>query len=227
MAFVEVLLCSMVPTQVFAATLLQLGGLKPRTDAGAFNLPFVVAMTLLDTVLLVGLMVVFTRQRGETLRGLWLGSQRVRREALLGLALILPVLAIVIAMLSALLAFAPWLHNVAVSPLEELPKGGALNVVLFLVVVIVAGGVREELARAFLLRRFEQHLGGATVGVVILSAAFGLGHVDQGWDAVITTAVLGAFWSIVYLRRRSSVAPIISHAGFNSLEVVRIVLGGA
>ena len=31
---------------------------------------------------------------------------------------------------------------------------------------------------------------------------------------------------MVYLRRRSSVAPIVSHAGFNSLEVLRVALIG-
>jgi membrane protease YdiL (CAAX protease family) len=86
--------------------------------------------------------------------------------------------------------------------------------------------VREELVRAFLLRRFERHLGGAAVGVVVLSVAFGLGHFDQGWDAVITTGMLGAFWALVYLRRRSSIAPIVSHAGFNSLEVLRVAVSG-
>jgi membrane protease YdiL (CAAX protease family) len=80
------------------------------------------------------------------------------------------------------------------------------------------------LQRAFLLRRFEQYLGGATIGVVVLSAGFGLGHAVQGWDAVITTGVLGALWAVVYLRRRSIVAPMVSHAGFNSLEVLRVIL---
>ena len=94
-------------------------------------------------------------------------------------------------------------------------------------VAIVAGGIREELQRAFLLQRFERHLGGATMGVVVLSTAFGLGHALQGWDAAIATGTLGAFWAIVYLRRRSSIAPIVSHAGFNSIEVLRVAMGGA
>jgi membrane protease YdiL (CAAX protease family) len=98
---------------------------------------------------------------------------------------------------------------------------------LFGVVAIVAGGIREELQRAFLLQRFERHLGGATVGVVVLSTAFGLGHVMQGWDAVIATGTLGAFWAVLYLRRRSSIAPIISHAGFNSIEVLRVAIWGS
>ncbi len=37
-------------------------------------------------------------------------------------------------------------------------------------------------------------------------------------------AALGAFWAILYLRRRSSVAPIVSHAGFNALEILRVSL---
>ena len=94
-------------------------------------------------------------------------------------------------------------------------------------IAVLAGGIREELQRAFLLRRFEQHLGGPIVGVVVLSVAFGLGHYPQGWDAVIVTGVLGLVWAIVYLRRRSSVAPMVSHAGFNSLEVLRVALTGS
>jgi membrane protease YdiL (CAAX protease family) len=65
------------------------------------------------------------------------------------------------------------------------------------------------------------------VGVLVLSTAFGLGHFPQGWDAVIVTGLLGALWAIVYLRRRSSVAPMVSHAGFNSLEVLRVALIGS
>jgi membrane protease YdiL (CAAX protease family) len=87
--------------------------------------------------------------------------------------------------------------------------------------------LREELQRAFLLHRFEQHLGGAWVGVIVLSIAFGLGHFVQGWDAAITTGALGAFWAVLYLRRRSSVAPVLSHAGFNSLEILRVAVWGA
>jgi membrane protease YdiL (CAAX protease family) len=60
----------------------------------------------------------------------------------------------------------------------------------------------------------------------VLSVAFGLGHIVQGWDAVVTTALLGAFWAVLYLRRRSAVAPLVSHAGFNTLEVLRVAIWG-
>jgi membrane protease YdiL (CAAX protease family) len=92
---------------------------------------------------------------------------------------------------------------------------------LFAVVVVIAGGVREEIQRAFILHRFDEWLGGAYVGVVVWSLAFGFGHLLQGYDVAIATALMGAFWAIVYVRRRSVVAPLVSHSGFNLLELAQ------
>ena len=98
---------------------------------------------------------------------------------------------------------------------------------VFAVVAVVGGGVREEVQRAFILHRFEQHLGGGRVGLAVSSLAFGLGHVIQGWDVAIATAALGAFWGWIYLRRRSIVAPVVSHSGFNAAEIFRYTFYGA
>jgi uncharacterized protein len=121
--------------------------------------------------------------------------------------------------LTAVQWFAPWLHTVARNPLQDL-IGSTGQTAVFALVVVIAGGIREEVQRAFLLHRFDVWLGGATVGLVVTSIAFGAGHFDlQGADAAITTALLGACWGIVYLRRRSALAPIVSHAGFDLLEI--------
>jgi membrane protease YdiL (CAAX protease family) len=144
---------------------------------------------------------------------------------LIGLATVPLVFIGVGILLNTIRLFAPSLHNVATNPLEQL-AGTPGEAALFSLVAILAGGVREELQRAFMLRRFEQYLGGATVGVWVLSIAFGLGHAMQGWDAVITTGTLGAFWAWMYLERRNSVGPMVSHAGFNSLEILRIAVIG-
>lgn len=223
-AAAEVLLCSSIPTQMLLVGLLALAGIRP-TPAGALTMPFVLAVSLGDTVLLVVLMAWLTRLRDASPARLWLGGRPVTGEALLGLFLAPVVFGLVVVVLLSLRAYAPWLHNVADNPLEALARGGPMNAALFALVAIVGGGVREELQRAFLLDRFEAHLGGRTIGVVTLSAAFGLGHYLQGWDAVLTTAVMGAFWAVVYLRRRSTVAPIVSHSAFNSLEILRVATG--
>ena len=88
---------------------------------------------------------------------------------------------------------------------------------------MVAGGVREEIQRGFILHRFSQYLGGGAVGVVVHSALFGLGHVDQGWDATLAVGTLGAIWGTIYLMRRSIIAPMVSHAGFNLAQLVKFM----
>ena len=224
-AIAEIIVCSSVPTQLLIASLLRTAGLMPFDESGRLSLAFVVTLSAADTIILIGLMVILTIARGERVSELWLGSRPLGREAGIGALLVPVVFFLVVLLLSALMALAPWLHNVPTNPLENMATTAAGAAVLA-VVAIFAGGVREELQRAFLLRRFEQHLGGAVVGVVVLSVAFGLGHIVQGWDAVVTTGLLGAFWAVLYLRRRSAVAPIVSHAGFNTLEVLRVAIWG-
>ena len=60
--------------------------------------------------------------------------------------------------------------------------------------MIVAGGVREELQRAFLLHRFRGDLGATVDGPVHHQPGFGMGHTLQGLDAAIITGMLGAIW---------------------------------
>jgi membrane protease YdiL (CAAX protease family) len=222
----EILLCSSVPTQFAIGALLTAAGWAPLDGAGQLSLPFVLTLSLADTLVLIVLMVLLMRAHGESATELWLGERSLKKEALFGLLLIPAVFVLVVVLLNAMRLWVPWLHNVASNPLEELATGGVADAAMFGLVAIFAGGVREELQRAFLLHRFEQHLGGAWIGVVILSVAFGLGHYVQGWDAAITTGTLGAFWAVIYLRRRSSVGPVVSHAGFNSLEILRVAIWG-
>ena len=91
---------------------------------------------------------------------------------------------------------------------------------VFIFVVFLAGGVREELSRAFSLHRFAQRLGGARLGLIIYSAAFGLFHLPQRIDAALIIGLLGAFWGLLYLKRRSVVASIVNHGAFDASQVL-------
>jgi membrane protease YdiL (CAAX protease family) len=226
-AIAELILCSSVPTQLLLQAMMIGVGWDARTPAGDFSLSFVVTMSLADTALLIALMVALSRAHGDSVSELWLGHRPILKECLLGVAFVPLIFMLVVIVLNTVRLFAPALRNVETNPLEQLAAGGAMNAAAFGLVAILAGGVREELQRAFLLRRFERHLGGADVGVLVLSVAFGLGHALQGWDAAIATGVLGAVWAVMYLKRRSSVAPLVSHAGFNSLEVFRVAMVGS
>ena len=125
---------------------------------------------------------------------------------------------IVITLGSLVQSLAPWLHNVQENPLQKMLTS-PWRVATFALVVVLAGGVREEVQRAFILHRFEQDLGGVRLGLVLFSVAFGLGHLTQGRDAAIITGSLGFFWGLLYLSRRSMIAPAVSHAFFNLIEI--------
>jgi membrane protease YdiL (CAAX protease family) len=224
-AIAEIGLCSGLPTQMAIGAALRVAGVSPFNPAGGFSLPFVVALSLTNALLLVGIMIVLTRAQGQSASDLWLGHRPAMREVMYGALLIPVVFILVVVLLNAMRVMAPGLRNVPVNPLEQLAStpGAAA---MFAVVAILAGGVLEEMQRAFLLHRFEHHLGGVRVGIAVLSIGFGLGHAVQGWDAVIGTGVLGAFWAVLYVRRRSVLAPMVSHSGFNALEVLRVAIWG-
>lgn len=224
-ALFEVLVCSDFPTQIFVAQLLALAGIRPLAPDRSYSVTFVVALSLLDAALLIALVVAFLFLHGERPSVVLFGRRRVWREALLGALLVPAVFILAMTVLLLVQLLAPALHNVVRNPLESLIRSPA-DAALLAVVSVVSGGVREEVQRAFILHRFEQHLGGAAVGLVLFSLIFGAGHAIQGWDAVLTTAVLGAFWGLVYLGRRSTVAPMVSHAGFDLAEIVRYAVYG-
>ncbi len=224
-ALLEVLLCSDYPTQLAITAMLVRFGIPFQRPDGGLSLPFVAALSLIDAALLVGLILLFLRAHAEKPRTVLIGVGPIGRELRAGIGLIVVAFAIAGIALAALLRFAPQLHTVPTNPLTGLIRTPG-ETALFALVVVVAGGIREEIQRAFLMHRFERWLGGTTLGIVATSAAFGVGHLTQGLDAAITTASLGVFWAIVYLRRRSVVAPIVSHSGFNLLQLVQFLALG-
>lgn len=225
-AVLEVLICSDYPTQFALGTTLRAFGFAPLTSQGRLSLSFVVTLSLVDTALLIGLILLFLQAHGERARDVLLGHRPVLGEARYGLLLTIATLAIGIAVLASMRTFLPFLHTVEHNPLQDLMERPR-DAWLFGLVVVVAGGVREEIQRAFVLHRFEVWLGGGWVGIVVGSAAFGAGHLQmQGADAAIATGLLGVFWGIVYLRRRSVVAPVVSHSGFNLLQIAQFLLVG-
>ena len=224
-ALIEVLLCSDYPTQFALGGTFAAFGIAPFDSAGALRVSYVVWLSFLDAALLVGLILLFLAAHGESPRRVLFGDRPVAREAVAGVPLVFVALGIGVAVLVPIQHFAPWLHTVPNNPLQALLHTPQ-NALLFSAVVIVAGGVREEIQRAFILHRFEQWLGGGTVGIIVASTAFGAGHLLQGVDAAIATGLLGAFWGVVYLRRRSIAAPMISHAGFDLLQILQAFVGG-
>ena len=216
----EVLAVSGIPTQTAIALVLIVGFGMPHETPEGISLLFFATLSLLDTAVIMTLITLFLRIGRERPQDVFLGPKPVRGELLRGLLLVPVVFLGVSTLVVGLRTAAPWMHTVEDNPLEAFLTSPG-NAALFLIVVIVAGGVREEVQRAFILHRFDRHLGGIRLGLVIFSVAFGVLHVDQGVDVAIAIGLLGLIWGIVYARRRSAVLPMVNHAGFNALQVVQ------
>jgi membrane protease YdiL (CAAX protease family) len=215
----EVLLCSEFPTQFAVGALLAQFGVFPLDAGGRLSERFVYLVSAIDTVVLLALIFLLMRLSGDRPRDVFWRRGRPLREVNVGLTLV-PFVFVVVFILQALVYFvAPSLRNVPENPFQSM-LGSPLQAATFVLLVLIAGGVREELQRAFLLHRFDQSLGGARIGVLITSIGFGLGHVVQGSDAMLITGALGALWGIVYVWRRNVISTMVSHSLFNAGEVL-------
>jgi membrane protease YdiL (CAAX protease family) len=221
-ALLQILVCCGLPTQVVVAGTLRLAGVDP----GELTRPapaFIAALALGDAVLLLALIPLFLVAGGERPRDALLGARRSVGEVALGLLLLPIVFMGLLAVIATLSVVVPALHTVPINPFEVF-FDTRLHAALFALVVIVAGGVREEVQRGFILHRFGQRLGGVWAGLAVWSLAFGAGHYTQGYDVAIGMTLAGAFWGWLYVRRRSVVAPMINHAAFDLTQVVKLVL---
>ncbi len=223
LAMIEAFAVCGIPTQLVVAAILVLAlGLEPF-GGGTLSFSFFAMLSLVDTALVALLILLFLTLSGETSREVFVGPRSVAREMVRGLLLV-PVVAIAVTLfVLALRAVAPALHNVSDNPFEAF-MGSPFEAAIFIVIVVLAGGVREELARAFILHRFRQALGGVVVGLVVFSITFGLLHLDQGYDIALAVGLLGLFWGILYVTRRSAVLGMTNHAGFNAAQVLQVLL---
>ena len=53
---------------------------------------------------------------------------------------------------------------------------------------------------------------------------FGALHLDQGLDIALVIGLMGMGWGASFIRRRSVVAGMVNHAGFNGAMVVQQIL---
>jgi membrane protease YdiL (CAAX protease family) len=219
-AILEVFTCSGYPTQFLLILVLRGFGMQMSSGDGHLSPPFVFTLSLADAALVIGLVLFFLRAHRESARRVLFGERSIIREALLGIALMPLVFLFVVLVLGVILRFAPDLHNVARNPLEDMLRNRQ-DALIFAAVVMIAGGVREEVQRGFIVHRFGQYLGGAGWGIAIYSVVFGVGHLHQGIDAMIATGLLGVVWGLLYVGRRSIVASLVSHAGFNLAQLLK------
>ena len=184
-----------------------------ETDAG-----FLVTFLLLESAVTFFILRIFMKAREETLRALGLRWRHWKKHVLTGF-LVVPLLLVINSIIGA--AFHAFLPEYALekNPLTEMIHSPR-QLVLFIIASIIAGGIKEEMQRAFILRRFRHHLGGAGVGLIVWSLVFGAEHYVQGIQGMCVAAILGFVFGVLYLMRGNLIGPITAHSAYNTLTLL-------
>jgi uncharacterized protein len=173
---------------------------------------------LLESAFAFLLLAAILRIHGEKIRDMGLSWDRWKSHLSLGLALVPLLFLINIIVNSIFRAYLPKYY------LEQNPLTTNIHspqqLVLFIFTALIAGGIKEELQRAFILGRFSRCLGGAEVGLVLWSLAFGAGHYVQGVHGMTVTAIYGFAFGVLYLLRGSLIAPMAAHGAYDTLALL-------
>jgi membrane protease YdiL (CAAX protease family) len=221
--FAQIIAVSGFPTQLLIAAILIVGvGMSPYSSEG-LSLQFVATLSFIDTAVVALLILVFLRMGGEHSHTVFFGGRPIWPEFWRGLVFVPVLLMTVTAIVAGLRFIAPWLNTVPENPLAAFMTN-PFDAAIFTVMVILAGGVREELQRGFILHRWHQRLGSAWTGNLLFGLLFGALHIEQGYDLAVVIGLMGMVWGATYLRRRSVVAGMVNHAGFNTAMVVQQLL---
>ena len=173
---------------------------------------------LLEAGITMVLLMLILKAHRETLRSLGLRWERWRSDLITGLGLV-PFLFLINAGVS--FAFRTYLpkYYTEKNPLTELIHSPQ-QLGIFIFSALVAGGLKEELQRAFILNRFGRYLGGSGLGLVLWSLVFGAGHYVQGVQGIVIATIYGFVLGATYLLSKSLVPPFVAHGAYDALALV-------
>jgi membrane protease YdiL (CAAX protease family) len=188
------------------------------TEALLKSVRVVTSFVLLEAGITFLLLALILKAHGETLADLGLRWDRWRSQLVIGIT-VLPVLFFLNALIGgAFRLFLPKYFTER-NPLMEIIHDPE-DLVLLIISVLIAGGIKEELQRAFILIRFRDHLGGARLGLVLWSIAFGGGHYVQGFQGMVAAGFFGLVFGVVYLFRGNLIAPVVSHGLYDTVALL-------
>lgn len=173
---------------------------------------------LLESAVTFLLLMILLKARGEGISDLGWRIKQWKFNVLLGFALV-PLLFLINAGVSFFFRTYLPKYYIEQNPLIEMIHTPQ-ELVLFAFAALVAGGIKEELQRAFILNHFRRYLGGVAVGLVLWSVAFGAGHYVQGVQGVFLATVYGLIFGYIYIVRRNLIPPVAAHGAYDVLALI-------
>lgn len=191
---------------------------------GSLSFTIVAVSTILRDIGLVALIVLFVSRDNETIRQIGWTFRNGWWDVLLGIALFVPFILAVGLLESAFRA-----AGLSAPPTSRPPfltaQGYGEFALGFLLVVVVAAA-EETIFRGYLILRLRNLVRSSLVAVLASAAVFSLGHGYEGSAGVATVGLIGVGLGLIYLWRKSLVAPIVIHFLMDFLSIVLLPLLG-
>ena len=216
-AVIEIVMVSSVVSGFLVSMVLAAVFGRNRLNMAEMDVEFFATYQLFAAVVTFLILWILMKRGGETLTGLGLHLKQWKANILLGILAAPCLLVLSVGIITAFKSFLPE-YALEKNPLIEMIHSPR-QLALFIITVIVAGGIQEEIQRAFILCRFRSHLGGSWIGLVVWSLVFGAGHYVQGAQGMLAATVLGFIFGTLYLIRGNLVLPMTAHACYNTLTV--------
>jgi membrane protease YdiL (CAAX protease family) len=100
------------------------------------------------------------------------------------------------------------------------------QILLATLLVMVVAVTEETIFRGYLMLRFKAITASSAVAVLLSAFIFSLGHGYEGSAGIITVGTMGVVFALVYLWRKSLVAPITMHFVQDFVSIVLMALIG-
>jgi membrane protease YdiL (CAAX protease family) len=181
-----------------------------------------VSGVMLSDLALVTLVCFFLWHNGEKFSRIGWVQKGYFKEIIIGIFLYVPLV-------YGLAFVEEWLQSAGLSfpkghiPSFLEPAGTAQQIVATFMIMIVAVS-EETIFRGYLILRFKSITGSLFATVVISSVIFSIGHGYEGVGGVVIVGIMGTVFAIVYLWRKSLVAPIVMHFMQDFLAIVLLPL---
>ena len=189
---------------------------------GQLPFPLVAVATISRDVGLVALIFFFLNRNGERPAAIGWTARRAGREIAIGAGLFVPLF-IGAQVLERFLRSAGLSGPPATGP-DLVPQPDPIDLLLAIVLVAVVAVSEEIIFRGYLLLRFSNLLRGLGGAALLSATVFSLGHGYEGAAGVITVGATGWMLALVYLWRRSLVAPIVMHFLLDFVAIVLVPL---
>jgi len=191
---------------------------------GILNFELVAIATIFRDLGLVSLILFFVWRNGESVNSIGWTFKNVWREIGLGIGLYVPFF-----LATGLFERALRVAGLSI-PSTPLPsfmaaKGMGEFLLAFVLVTVVALA-EETIFRGYLILRLKAITARPAVGMLLSAALFSLGHGYEGSAGVITVGVMGFILALVYMWRKSLVAPIVMHFLQDFIGIVLLPLLG-